>query len=194
MNDFTDKSVIVNEMILNCYKDRIVWIKGEIDEDMAFTFNRVCEKLVEEDLLLGEKKPIFIKVDSPGGELLSTLSIISQIETLRELGYKIVGMGYGKVMSGGLFVLMCCDKRFSQRHSRFLLHSVISFEIGGISTIQSTSRNLKDTQESWNRLREITKKYTKIDDVLLDDVTDNGRDYFFFPERAVELGIIDYII
>ena len=60
---------------------------------------------------------------------------------------------------------------------------------------------VKDLEESMDDLRKcqkqvfnIIKKYTHIPDEKLKEWIDHKRDMFFYPDEAVELGIVDNVL
>jgi ATP-dependent protease ClpP protease subunit len=201
MSEFSDitldsqQSAIIQEMKLNLWKnDRTIPIWGEITEDTEFLVNHMFEKIEQDDLLTGEKKPIKLSISTLGGDLFATFSIISKIEEMRSNGYQIIATAYGKCMSGGLFIFMAATIRICQRHSRLCFHQIQTFEHGN-SSVESVHRAAEDLRELWGRLRDITKRYTKFDDNTLDKILFGNVDYSFFPEKGFnELGIVDVIL
>jgi ATP-dependent protease ClpP protease subunit len=193
------QSRVIDEMKLNAFlNERTIYINdNEIVEDTEFIINRMFEKIVERDNKAGIKpenaKPIILKISSYGGDVFASLSIISQIEYLRDLGYWIIGIGYGKIMSGAFKILIACSERWCQRHSRLLYHQVQSFEMGRTS-VESDRRRLKDMEEMWCRCQDIILKYTKITQEQLDIITREDRDIYLWAEEALSLNIIDKIL
>lgn len=192
-------SRLIDEMKINAYiNERTIYLTDdEITEEVEFVVNRMFERIVDKDRKANiqpkDAEPIILKVSTYGGDVFATLSIISQVEYLKEIGYKIIGIAYGKVMSGGFKVLISCSERKCQRHTRFLYHQVQSYELGHTSVEQSR-RKLKDLEELWKRASEIILKYTKISKEKLDEITNNDLDVCMWPEEALELGVVDTII
>jgi ATP-dependent protease ClpP protease subunit len=189
----------IDEMKLNAYiNERTIYLNDdEIGEDTEFIVNRMFERIIERDKKANIKpqdaEPITLKISTYGGNLYATLSIISQIEYLRDLGYWIIGIGYGKIMSGGFKILIACSERWCQRHSRLLYHQVQSFEMGRTS-VESDRRRLKDMEEMWRRCQDIILKYTNITQEHLDIITREDRDIYVWVEEALNLNIIDKIL
>lgn len=193
------QSRLIDEMKINAFvNERTIYLTDEeIVEDTEFIINRMFEKIVERDKKANIKpedaEPIILKISSYGGHVYAFLSIVSQIEYLKELGYKIIGIGYGKIMSGGFKILISCSERWCQRHSRLLYHQVQGLEMGRTS-VESDRRRLKDMEEMWRRCQDIILKYTKITQEHLDIITREDRDVFLWAEEALELGAIDKIL
>ncbi len=192
-------SRFIDEMKLNAYlKERTIYLNDdEINEETEFIINRMFEKIVANDekegILPTEAKPIYLKISSYGGAVYASLSIISCIEQLKDMGYKIIGIGYGKVMSGAFKILISCSERWCQKHTRFLYHQVQSYEIGRTSVEQS-KRALKDLNELWRRCQDVILKYTEITQERLDEITNLDLDVQLWAEEALELGVIDKIL
>lgn len=190
---------IVEEIKLNAYiNERTVYLNDlEIDEDTEFIVNRMFEKIVERDKKNGispeNAEPIILKISSYGGHVFASLSIISTIETLKDMGYKIIGMAYGKIMSGGFKIFISCSERICQRHTRFMYHQVQSYEYGHTS-VEGSKRKLNDLEELWRRCQDVILKYTKITQERLDEITKLDIDVYLWPEEAIKLGCVDKII
>lgn len=189
----------IDEMKLNAYlKERTIYLNDdEINEETEFIINRMFEKIVANDekegILPTEAKPIYLKISSYGGSVYASLSIISCIEQLKDMGYKIIGIGYGKVMSGAFKILISCSERWCQKHTRFLYHQVQSYEIGR-TNVEQSKRALKDLNELWRRCQDVILKYTEITQERLDEITNLDLDVQLWAEEALELGIVDKIL
>jgi ATP-dependent protease ClpP protease subunit len=190
---------IVDEMKLNAFiNERTIYLTDDgINEETEFIINRMFEKIVERDRKDGinpkQAEPITVKISTYGGDVYATLSIISTIETLKEMGYKIIGKAYGKVMSGGFKILISCSKRICQKHTRLLYHQVQSWEMGD-TTVEQSKRKTRNLEEMWNRCRDIIMKYTNITKDTLDTITREDRDVFMWAEEALSLNCVDEII
>jgi ATP-dependent Clp endopeptidase proteolytic subunit ClpP len=194
VSNITLKNDLVDTMKLNAYlNERVIFIWEEITDNTSFIVNRMLENMERKDQESNIKDPITIKIDSIGGSVYACLSIISKIEELKNKGYEIITISYGKAMSAGLYIAMCGTKRYAQRYCRFLLHQLQSLEFG-YNSVESSERSLQDKKEIWNSMRQIIEEHTEIDDEFLDDVTKYNKDEFFFSDKALELGIIDEIL
>lgn len=192
-------SRFVDEMKTNAYmNERTIYLNdNSINEETEFIINRMFEKIVERDSKQGiepkDAEPITLKISSYGGDVYATLSIISTIEHLKEIGYKIIAIGYGKIMSGAFKIMVSASERICQRHSRLLFHQVQSYEIGHTS-VEQTKRRLKDLDEMWRRCQDVILKYTNITQEYLDEITKCDEDIFIWAEEALKLGVVDSII
>lgn len=178
----------------NSFARRDIYIWEEIDTDVALVVNRAIEKFRENDAKREEKLPINFRINSPGGEIFSCLSIISAIESCQKDGYSIHTYTYGMAASAALFVHLCGSKkqRYCQKYSRFLLHEPQQLSIG-FSSLENQKRQYLDTQDIWTSIRGIIKSHTKVTDEFLDEVSKNDKDYYFWPDEAKKLGVVDNI-
>lgn len=187
---------IIEEIKLNAFQnERTIYINEEITEETELLINRMFEKILKNDkregLDIKDRKPINLKISSPGGSVFATLSIISTIESLKNKGYKIHGYSYGICMSGAFKIFISCSKRFAQSNTRFMYHQVQSYL--GYTSVEATKRKLDDLEDLWTRCKKVIKKYTKITDEELDRITKEDRDVYLWTEHAIELGIVDEI-
>lgn len=176
-------------------KERTIFIWEEIDHVVEFAVIRMLERMVQKDVLSDSKRPITLKISSPGGDVYSCFAIMSKILELRELGYDVRCYTYGKCMSAALFITMVCspNHRYAQKFTSFLLHQLQSYS-DGVSSVELSRRTYKDLSNIWDKMRTIIKEHTKITDDILDEITTNDRDYFFDSNRAIELGVVDKIV
>jgi len=190
---------IVEEIKLNAYiNERTIYLNDDtINEDTEFIVNRMFDKIVEKDQKSGinpkDAEPIILKISSYGGSVYATLSIVSTIETLKDMGYRIIGKAYGIIFSGAFKIFISCSERICQRHTRFLYHQVQSYELGNTSVEQS-KRKLKDLEELWRRCQDIILKYTDITQNKLDEITKLDLDVSLWPEEAMIFGCVDKIL
>jgi len=178
-------------------KNRTVYITGEINDDTAlrvrYMLERIADKDVRDKISPDKREPIILKIDSPGGCVYSTMSIISTIESLKEQGFEIRTIALGMAMSGAFKVLISGSKRFCQRNTHLMCHQPSSFEFG-YSTYMDKERNVEIIKAIWGRLKDIIVHYTSISYTELDDITEKNKDWFFWPEEAIKYKIIDEII
>jgi ATP-dependent protease ClpP protease subunit len=183
-----------------CLQKRTIWIDEEITENTEFMVLRMFDKIIEMD----EKnkiKPenadiIHLKISSYGGNVNSSLSIISKIESLKKIGYKIYGYAYGKAMSGAFKIFISCTKRFAQSTTDLMCHMPNHGEYGGYYSMEDERRKFENLKRSWIRCKDVILKYTTIPEKLLDEYVDKNDDLYFWADESIEknLGIVDELI
>lgn len=167
-------------------KDRIVFITGGIDDDLA---NLVVSQL----LFLSNddsKSDIHLYINSPGGSVSSGLAIYDTMQYLRcDVATYTIGMSASMgavIMCGG-----AKGKRFILPNARMLLHQPL---IGGV--LEGPATDLSIEAEEILRLRvalyEILSSRTgkPIDQVE----RDCDRNKWLNPQQAVEYGLADQIL
>lgn len=167
-------------------KDRIVFLGGGVDDDVA-------NALIAQMLFLSNEDPhadIHFYINSPGGSVSAGLAIYDTMQFLRcDVATYCVGI------SASMGAILLCGgakgKRFSLPHSRVLLHQPL---IGGV--LQGAATDLSIEAQEILRLREIlygiiakhsTTNIKKIE-------KDCDRNLWLDPTEAMEYGLIDRVL
>lgn len=139
----------------------------------------------EQNIPIEERKPIKIYVDSPGGSLTDTFTMIDAIDMSKTPVWTIcTGCAY----SGGFFTFIAGHRRFAYPHSSFLYHEGST----GNSADAGKFRNFADFySKELEQLKDITLGHTKITpEEYKEHIKD---DWWMTAEEAVELGVADEI-
>ena len=164
--------------------DRIVFISGEVNDEMA---NAVCAQLL---FLQSQdpKKEISIYVNSPGGSVTAGLAIY---DTMQFVKCPIATYCIGQAASMGAVLLAAgaAGKRHAIPNSRIMIHQPWGGAEGKASDIEITAREILRLKQILN---EILAKHSgrAIEDV----VKDTDRDHFMSAKEAKEWGIIDKVV
>lgn len=164
-------------------KDRIVFLGGEIDDDVA---NLVVAQL----LFLEMENPdadISLYINSPGGSITAGMAIY---DTMNYIKPDVRTVCIGMAASMGAFLMMAGKKgkRLALPNSEIMIHQPLGGASGQASDVAIRAEWLVKTKEKMNRLiSELTgqplKKVEK----------DVERDYFMNADEALKYGIIDEI-
>ena len=164
--------------------DRIVFISGEVNDEMA---NAVCAQLLflqSQD----QKKEISVYINSPGGSVTAGLAIY---DTMQFVKCPIATYCLGQAASMGAVLLTAGakGKRYSLPNARIMIHQPWGGAEGKASDIEITAREILRLKE---KLNEILAKHSgrKIAEV----VRDTDRDHFMSAEEAKAWGLIDEVI
>ena len=164
--------------------DRIVFISGEVNDEMA---NAVCAQLLflqSQDA----KKEISVYVNSPGGSVTAGLAIY---DTMQFVKCPVATYCLGQAASMGAVLLAAGAKgrRFSLPNARIMIHQPWGGAEGKASDIEITAREILRLKA---RLNEILAKHSgrKVADVE----RDTDRDHFMSAEEAREWGLIDEVL
>ena len=165
-------------------KDRIIFIGGEIEDDMA---NLIIAQLL---FLQNENADadISIYVNSPGGVITSGMAIY---DTMQFVGCNVATycIGQAASMAAVLLAAGTKGKRYVLPNSRILIHQPLG---GARGTATDISIQAEEILRMRSRLNEILAKHTGQSAQKIEDDVD--RDRFMSAEEAVAYGLADQII
>jgi ATP-dependent Clp protease, protease subunit len=168
------------------FEQRIIQVSGGVGSQLAYQVNRQLLALDK----LSDSKPIFMFIDSPGGEINSGFSIYDTARFIKAPVYTIVA---GLAASMGSIISLCAPKsrRFSFPNSKLLIHQPL---ISGY--LQGPASDLAIHAEDIVKTRErITKLYAQETGKSIEEITAlTDRDKWLNPQEALELGLISKII
>ena len=164
--------------------DRIVFVSGEVNDEMA---NAICAQLL---FLQAQdpKKEISVYVNSPGGSVTAGLAIY---DTMQFVKCPIATYCIGQAASMGAILLTAGTKgrRFSLPNARIMIHQPWGGAEGKASDIEITAREILRLKEKLNEILSVHSG-KKIADV----VKDTDRDHFMSAVEAKEWGLIDEVL
>ena len=163
---------------------------GEICDEtgsMVDTAIRFWNKVDEEgNIPVEERQPIKLYIDSPGGSLLSTFTMIDSIKASKTPVWTInVGCAY----SGGFFTFICGHRRLAYPHASFLYHEGNAGTSGTASQFANFAAFYKKQLE---KLKTIVLTNTKITEETYNNIQKD--DFWMTAEEAIDLGCADEII
>lgn len=164
-------------------KDRIVFISGEINDNVA---SIVVSELLYLDSLNHED--IFLYINSPGGAVTSGLAIYDTMNYIKsDVRTVVVGMA----ASMGAFLLSSGTKgkRCALPNAEVMIHQVLGGAQGQATDIKIHAEHILKTKK---KLNEILAKNT--DKSISRIIKDCERDNFMSASEAVNYGLIDIIL
>ena len=165
-------------------KDRIVFVSGEIGDEMA---NAVVAQLL---FLQAEdsKKEISMYINSPGGSVTAGLAIL---DTMRMVKCPVATYCVGQAASMGAILLAAGEKgkRHALPNARIMIHQPWGGAQGKASDIEITAKEILRLKEILNGiLAEASGK-------TVEEVTkDTDRDHFMSATEAKAWGIVDKVL
>ena len=164
--------------------DRIVFISGEVNDEMA---NAICAQLLflqSQDA----KKEISVYVNSPGGSVTAGLAIY---DTMQFVSCPIATYCIGQAASMGAVLLTAGAKgrRFALPNARIMIHQPWGGAEGKASDIEITAKEILRLKEILNG---ILAKHSG--QKMADVVKDTDRDHFMSAEEAKKWGLIDEVL
>jgi ATP-dependent Clp protease protease subunit len=164
--------------------DRIIWCAGPVDERMAII---VQAQLMYLDSL-DKKKDIILHLDTPGGSVMSGLSMVDVMDYVSP---DIVTINTGMCASMGSVLLSSGTKgkRSSLIYSKVMTHMVSH---GSRGNIQETRINQMEA-EKYNYL--LFKRLAENCGKTFDEIYELSRnDKWFNSDEALKFGLIDEVI
>lgn len=168
-------------------QDRVLWVEGEID-DGIFELSKLILRYNKEDkdIPVEQRKPIKIFINSPGGDLDSTLAFIGLMEVSKTPIWTIDACW---AYSAAGLILMAGHKRFALPNTEALIHSG-SGQLGG--TFDQTTEQMKNYKILVDKMKEFILSKTKIDNKLFKKMS--AKDWYIYTDEMLELGIVDSIV
>ena len=164
--------------------DRIVFISGEVHDDMANAIVAQLLFLQSQD----PKKQINVYINSPGGSVTAGLAIY---DTMQFVKCPIATYCIGQAASMGAVLLTAGTKglRHALPNARIMIHQPSGGAEGKATDIEITAKEILRLKEVLNGI--LAKHSGK---KMADVVNDTERDYFMSAEEAKEWGLIDKVI
>ena len=168
------------------FESRIVLMNGGVDSKLAYRTNKRLLALEKAD----PKKPIYLFINSPGGEITSGFSIFDTANFIEPDVFTLVT---GLAASMGSLIALCAPKerRLAFPNSKFLIHQplIMGTIQGSASDLEIHANDILKTKDKINRL------YSKETGKPLETVEKaTDRDYWMSAEEALEFGLISKII
>jgi len=162
-------------------KYREIFIYGEIETELALSINKSLHLLDYKNSEL----PIFIYINSDGGNIYDGFSIIDCIRNCKSVIYTIV---LGEACSMGAEILLAGDYRYASSNSTIMFHEVSMGLEGPRKEYQSLSKHI-NIQES-KYIKSLSKRI-KISIQKLKDIRNSGE--YMIADKAKSLKLIDGI-
>jgi ATP-dependent Clp protease protease subunit len=164
-------------------KDRIIFLGGGIEDDMANLIIAQLLFLESED----PKKDIFLYVNSPGGSVSAGLAIL---DTMNHVKPAVATVCVGMAASAAAVILAAGEKgkRFALPNAEVMIHQPWGGAQGQATDIEITARHIIATRE---RLNKILAKATG--QTLEKVEKDVERDYFMTADEAKKYGLVDTV-
>lgn len=181
-----DSAMRVSEMNVfsRLIQDRILFLSGQVD---AQTMDIMIAQLLYLNSV--DNRDVSIYINSPGGDVVSGLSLI---DTINYIESDVSTVCLGMAASMGAVILSCGakGKRFVLPHSRVMIHSVSSGFNGHTADIKiEMEQTLRCQKDLYEILSHNTGKPFEEIEALCD------RDKWYIGAEAVEdLGIADKVL
>ena len=165
-------------------KDRIVFLSGEVNDDVANLVTAQLLFLESED----PDKEISLYINSPGGSVTAGMAMY---DTMQFIKPQVSTLCLGQAASMGSLLLAAGAKgrRYALPHSRIIIHQPLGGAQGQASDIEIHAREILRAREELNQIyaHHTGQNVRRIE-------KDTDRDNIMTATQAVEYGLIDEVI
>jgi len=164
-------------------EDRIIFLSGEINDQMANT-------IVAQLIYLEGKNPdkdIFMYINSPGGSVSAGMAIYDTMNYIK-CDVSTICVGMAASMAAVILSSGAKGKRVCLPHSEVMIHQPLGGTQGQASDILLHAKHIEKTRETLNK---ILADNTGKDVATITKDTD--RDNFLDAKSAVKYGLVDKI-
>jgi ATP-dependent Clp protease, protease subunit len=167
--------------------DRIIFLGTEIDDYVANIINAQLLFLENEDE--NSDEPIWMYINSPGGDCYSGLAIY---DTIQFIGTQVNTCVMGIAASMAFLLAISGERghRYALKHSRLMMHQ--PWQMGGGGQATDVDIANREMQELKSDLINIISEHTGQD--VKKVRKDAERDFWFSTQKAVDYGCIDKIL
>lgn len=151
----TEEEEIISSENIKVHKNHIYLYKC-IDNNTMLELNLEIKKLSDTLLIHSieydcDPAPIYLHINSEGGELFAALSVV---DTIKNSKVEIHSIIEGCAASAATLISIVCHKRYITENSHMLIHQLSSGFWGKMNEIEDDMKNL-------NRLMEVMKNIYK---------------------------------
>ena len=163
---------------------RQILLSGEVNKDLA-------EKVIKNLFILeamSETKPIYLYINSPGGDVDAGFAIF---DVIRFIQPKVIAIGTGLIASAASLILLASknENRFGLPNSHYLIHQPLSRMQGVATDIEIHAQEIEKAKAKINA---IIAEETGTD--LKKVTADTDRDYWLNADDALKYGLISKVV
>lgn len=164
-------------------KDRIVFLGGGIDDDMANLIIAQLLFLESED----PKKDISLYVNSPGGSVTAGLAILDTMNHIKP-DVSTVCVGMAASAAAVILAVGAKGKRYALPNAEVMIHQPWGGAQGQATDIEITAKHILATRDRLNKIlaKATGQELSKIE-------KDVDRDYFMMADDAKKYGLVDQV-
>ena len=172
--------------IWNClYRERIVWVGQQIDEELG---NQLVATMLYLDSVDKGGKDIYLYINTEGGDIVPTMAILDTMGHIQsDVG--CVGFGSARAMGGMLLASGAKGKRAALPNTCIMLHHPAGVARGSASDIRNEGRELLKIRAKINKM--VSRATGQPEDKVNNDIR---RDFHLTAEQAMDYGVIDKVL
>ncbi|MBO6145565.1 MAG: ATP-dependent Clp protease proteolytic subunit [Bacilli bacterium] len=179
----TSNSERVYDLYSRLLRDRIIFISGEIDDNLA---NIVVSELLYLDSISHDDINMYI--NSPGGSITSGMAIYDTMNYIKS-DVSTICIGMAASMASILLSSGTKGKRYALENSEVMIHQPLGGASGQATEIKIAAKRILKLKDKINKILSIN---TKQDISTIEN--DTERDNFMDSYEALEYGIIDKVL
>ncbi|MHC1715902.1 MAG: ATP-dependent Clp endopeptidase proteolytic subunit ClpP [Acidaminococcaceae bacterium] len=165
-------------------KDRIIFVTGTIDDNMANLIIAQLLFLESED----PNKDIHLYINSPGGSVSAGMAIYDTMQYIKP-EVSTICMGMAASMASVLLAAGAKGKRFTLPYARVMIHQPLGGAQGQATEIEIHAREILRIRDEMN---DIMAKHTGQPKEKIQ--IDTERDYYLTAVEAKAYGLVDEIL
>ena len=164
-------------------KDRIVFLSGEINDEIA---NTIVSELLYLDSI--GHSDISLYINSPGGSITSGMAIMDTMNYIKS-DVSTICVGMAASMAAFLLSSGKKGKRYILPNAEVMIHQPLGGATGQATEIKIAAERILKLKDKLNKLlaNNTNQDISKIQ-------VDTERDYFMDSNEALEYGIVDKIL
>jgi ATP-dependent Clp protease protease subunit len=165
-------------------KDRIVFVSGPINDDLANIIIAQLLFLEKEN----DKEDIQMFVNTPGGHIHSGMAIIDTMKYIR-CDISTIAVGMAASMGSIILAMGTKGKRYALPNSKILIHQPLGGVEGQASDIAIEAEEIIKMKTTLNKMlaKATGQKISQIE-------KDVDRDKYFTAKEAKDYGLIDKVV
>lgn len=167
-----------------------IYFYSEVDRKSIFDLIMLIKDAEEENIITSfklhiENIPIFLHINSNGGDIFEAFNAMDVIQACKVPVYTIIE---GATASAGTLISVVGKKRYIKPSAFMLIHQLSSACWGKMSEIEDEYKNL---QELTDKIKEIYIKHSKIPKKELNELLKH--DLWLNSEKSLKYGLVDEI-
>lgn len=177
--------------IIDAVNNRIYYY-GDITQDKSVRLIKLLRQKDDEmqiaqiKLSLEECPPIFLHINSYGGEAHASFGIADNIVACKSPIYTIIE---GVAASGATIISIVGKKRYIRKHSHVLIHQLADKHWGNWESLKD---DYKNSEMMMNQIYAFYEKYSTLKKTKIRTILKH--DLFFSAEQCKKYGLVDEII
>lgn len=182
MRDGQDESSM--DIMKYLLKQRIVFVSG-------FVSDKMCTQVVASLLALealSEEEEIRLYINSPGGSPYAVVGLVDAIQSIKP-PVQTLAMGCCYSYSSLILAAGAPGKRYAMKNTRLMMTQPMGGAQGTWFDIERTVKELNAIYQLYCRYY---MKFTSMNQSEIE--LNTSRDFFFTPEEALDIGLVDHII